>query len=63
MNSGFPRTSLPPLLAQMISGYTRRQNHTGFSPSRVFRLDAQNQKQRKQTRRQLVNKIRLQVSQ
>src|SRR5829696_5382578 len=42
MNSELPQKSLPPPLAQMISGYTWHQNHTGFSPSKVFRLDAEN---------------------
>jgi aminoglycoside phosphotransferase len=42
MSSDFPEKSLPPPLARMISGYTRRQNHVGFSPSKVFRLDAEN---------------------
>jgi kanamycin kinase/aminoglycoside 3'-phosphotransferase-2 len=40
MKSEFLQTKLPPPLAQMISGYKRRQIHTGFSPARVFRLDA-----------------------
>jgi|SRR5215213_11829829 len=42
MSSEFPQKSLPPPLARMISGYTRRQNRAGFSPSKVFRLDAEN---------------------
>jgi aminoglycoside phosphotransferase len=42
MNPDFPQTSLPTPLAQMISGYNRRQNRTGFSAARVFRLDAEN---------------------
>jgi aminoglycoside phosphotransferase len=37
------KKSLPPALKRMISGYTWRQNHTGFSPARVFRLDAAEQ--------------------
>jgi aminoglycoside phosphotransferase len=42
MNSEFTRTTLPPELSRMISGYEWRQNHAGFSPARVFRLDAEN---------------------
>lgn len=42
MKSDFLQTPLPPSLARVISGYRRRQIHTGFSPARVFRLDAKN---------------------
>lgn len=42
MNSGFPKKSLPPHLAQMLSGYDWRQNHNGFSPAQTFRLDGKN---------------------
>jgi aminoglycoside phosphotransferase len=42
MNPEFPQISLPAPLARLISGYTWRQNQTGFSPSKVFRLDAEN---------------------
>ena len=34
--------SLPPRLAQAVSGYVWRQNHTGFSSAQVFRLEAKN---------------------
>jgi aminoglycoside phosphotransferase len=42
MNSDFTLPTLPPPLWRMISGYNRRQTHVGFSPARVFRLDAEN---------------------
>jgi kanamycin kinase/aminoglycoside 3'-phosphotransferase-2 len=42
MDSASTQPPLPPPLARMISGYAWRQNHTGFSPARVFRLDAEN---------------------
>lgn len=38
------RKSLPPALAQAVSGYAWRQNHIGFSAARVFRLEAKNKK-------------------
>jgi aminoglycoside phosphotransferase len=44
MNSEFTRPTLPTPLAQMISGYKWRQNNAGFSPAKVFRLDAENKK-------------------
>ncbi len=34
--------TLPPLLAEFLSGYAFRQIHIGLSPSKVFRLDAAN---------------------
>lgn len=42
MNHELAQKSLPPRLAQMISGYKRHQNHAGFSPAKVFRLSAEN---------------------
>ncbi|HEX8737393.1 MAG TPA: APH(3') family aminoglycoside O-phosphotransferase [Pyrinomonadaceae bacterium] len=42
MNLESLQISLPAPLARMISGYTWRQNNVGFSPSKVFRLDAEN---------------------
>ena len=34
--------SLPPNLAQAVSGYVLRQNHIGFSSAQIFRLEAEN---------------------
>jgi aminoglycoside phosphotransferase len=34
--------SLPPHLAEAVSGYVWRQNHIGFSAAQVFRLEAKN---------------------
>jgi len=34
--------SLPPSIAQAVSGYTWQQIHIGFSSAQVFRLDAKN---------------------
>jgi aminoglycoside phosphotransferase len=36
------RKTLPPLLAEAVSGYAFRQIHIGLSPSKVFRLEAAN---------------------
>ncbi|MET0751856.1 MAG: APH(3') family aminoglycoside O-phosphotransferase [Pyrinomonadaceae bacterium] len=40
MNPETLRKSLPPNLAETVSGYTWRQIHLGLSPSKVFRLEA-----------------------
>lgn len=42
MNPEALRQSLPPNLADAVSGYTFRQIHLGLSPSKVFRLEAAN---------------------
>jgi kanamycin kinase/aminoglycoside 3'-phosphotransferase-2 len=42
MNHEISRQSLPPNLAESVSGYTFRQIHLGLSPSKVFRLEASN---------------------
>lgn len=42
MNLVETQNSLPAAIASAVSGYTWRQIHVGFSPARVFRLDAAN---------------------
>src|SRR5687767_12361615 len=42
MNLSETQKSLPENLAEAVSGYARRQIHLGLSPSRVFRLEAEN---------------------
>ena len=42
MTSEILRQILPPRFCASVSGFTFRQIHTGFSPSKVFRLEAKN---------------------
>ena len=44
MNLAEIQKSLPENLAEIIFGYSWRQVHQGLSPSRVFRLEAENKK-------------------
>lgn len=42
MNFETLQQTLPPNLAESVSGYSFRQIHIGLSPSKVFRLEAEN---------------------